>query len=83
MLSKPDTGRAPGTTAKMDKKKTFLACPACKHDSCGVNDVINVPGKKIRTRVCDRCGCVFVTTETITTVYPDLFGSIDQAGRSG
>lgn len=74
MQSKQDTQTNPGAAKRiLDKKKTFLSCPKCKHDSCGVLNVQNLPGKKVRWRVCDKCGTVFLTTETITTVCENMF----------
>ena len=77
MLLNPDTRPAPDTIKRKDKQKTFLSCPKCAHESCGVHSVLNLKGRKIRTRVCDSCGCVFTTTETISSINEDLFGTVE------
>ncbi len=79
MPSNPDTGQTPGITKTKDRQKTFLSCPRCGHQSCGVHNTMNLRGRKIRTRVCDGCGCVFTTTETITSINEDLFGEFHQS----
>jgi hypothetical protein len=80
MASNQNTRTPPGTGKSVNRKKLFMYCPACKGDSCGVHNVQHLPGKKIRWRVCDKCGCVFTTTESVTSICENLFGD-KNAGR--